>query len=155
MPHLGPKRAGLDGESGSCQPCQSAVVTGGSLREEVEMPEEKNDKALAPTRESAALSEVAKAVQPLIEAWNNGETDRIRIAAESTERSEIRQLRERRWQLGLPLVAVLFLIVFLYLKDRSAEASDLLKFVVSLAGGASVGWGFGYSRGKRKQAEKE
>lgn len=145
-------------EPGSLPPYQSAVVTGRSLIEEVEMPKEKNDKTLAKSQ-AVSLSDLAQAIRPLVETWSDGETERTKMLTEATERSEIREVGERRWQLGifgaLPLVVVLFLIAFLYLKNRSAEASDLLKIVVSLAGGASVGYGIGYSRGKREQAEKE
>ncbi len=118
------------------------------------MSEEKNDKALAP-RESVSLSELAQAVQPLVETWNKGQTERTKILTEAAERSEIRELGERRSSSlyfgALPLAVVLFLTVFLYLKNRSSEANDLLKIAVSLAGG----YGIGYARGRREQLEKE
>lgn len=119
---------------------------------------EKSDEALAP-RESVSLSELAKAVQPLVETWSKGETERTKILTDAAERSEIRELGERRSSSlyfgALPLAVVLFLTVFLYLSNRSAEANDLLKIVVSLAGGGSIGYGIGYSRGRREQVEKE
>lgn len=117
------------------------------------MSEEKDDKALA-QREAVSLSDLAKAVQPVVEALSKGQTDRTKILTEAAERGEIRELAETRWHLvlfgALPLAAVLFLTVFLYLKNRSTEANDLLKIAVSLAGG----YGIGYARGRR-ELEKE
>lgn len=125
------------------------------------MPDDQTSKELGPRAQPESLATIAEAFHPLVEMWNEGTTQRVKLQLEAGERSEIREANERRaarWDFrvfgGASLSVVLFLIVYLYLNNRAADAGELLKLVIALVGGGSVGYGIGYVRGKENASNR-